>query len=715
MIRKKFFLTLFILLSFNLICLSDNSSGRKNELKFELNLEDPFTIRLINLANKVSVVNFTDIITVQFENQSLSKYSKSIKKFYSKTEFGKSFIYNISFSNNSIDLKIKIIKPTNLQNSLIINSLIKNKSRDNIYVKKINYLTGIISENNFKNFGSSQLYGFIPYSSPEREDWILPIVRGMKRTNFQGNDYDDYGGGLPILDIWGKNFGVAVSSISAKQELIYLPINYTDSLITFELIDSTGFVLAPGDEKELVPVALIYHYGDFFNAIKIYSSLLEKSGISFNGNYSSDRFLPEWCAWGYKRNFSKEQILSTLDLVKSLNIKWVTIDDGWQKAYGDFEVSEKKFSSEEEWKAFIDSLHYHGFKVRLWWTPLMASDSSYYFKNNFNENESEWSLQSEIALKHPEWFMLNEDGKRYFVSWWNSYLLCPAVDSVVDYFKNFVIKAIKDWKIDGFKLDGQHLNSFPLCFNKQHHHKSPLQSVWSLSKFFREISNTAKKYNPDFLIQLCPCGTNYSVYNLAFIDQVVASDPTSSKQVRIKGKAFKALFGNKISYSGDHIELTNRKWDEKLNRFIVFDQEDFLSTIAVGGILSTKFTSPKFSQLDTSLILTEEKYIRWKKWFDLFDTLKLYQGEYLNFYDMAFDVPETHLIKKDNKFYYAFFSDGIYNGKIEFRGLNKKSNYLIYDLIEEKELGVLKGSNPEINLNFNKQAFIELSEVKNEK
>lgn len=713
--KLNFFATLILLLSFISIGVSSDLSNKLIELKFQPYFYETLSIQLLNLKKKTSIVDFQDICELQIKNQSQNKFTKSVIKFYSVTEFGKSLIYDIILSNNLIVLNIKLIVPKTFQDVLIIKSNVKNISSEIIHIQKVNYITGHISENNFKDFGSSQLFGFIPYSSPERGDWILPISKGISRMNYQGNDYDDYGGGLPILDIWGKNFGIAVSSISDKQELINLPINYTDNIITFGLIDNIGFELLPNQQKNLVPIALIHHNGDFFNAIKLFSNLLEKSGIKFNGNHSKDRFETEWCAWGYERNFSKEQILGTLHLVKSLNIKWVTIDDGWQKAYGDFEVSNNKFSNEEDFKTFIDSLHNLGFKVRLWWSPLMASDSSYCVKNKSGLNDFGCSLQSELALKHPDWFMLKENGQRYFVSWWNGYLLCPAVDSVIDYFKNFIIKAIKVWKIDGLKIDGQHLNSFPLCYNTVHNHKSPYESTLALKKFFNEIYRTAKNYNADFLIQLCPCGTNYSVYNLTFVDQVVASDPTSSKQVRIKGKTFKALLGNNIVYSGDHVELTNRKWDDSIKKFIVFDKEDFLSTIAVGGILSTKFTNPKFFQPDSSLSLTDDKFQEWKKWFNLFDSLKLYQGEYLNLYDIAFDIPETHLIKKENNFYYAFFFDGHYDGKINFRGLNDKSSYVIYDLIEGKNLGILKGNNPIFYLNFNKQAFIKLSEVKNVK
>jgi len=72
------------------------------------------------------------------------------------------------------------------------------------------------------------------------------------------------------------------------------------------------------------------------------------------------------------------------------------------------------------------------------------------------------------------------------------------------------------------------------------------------------------------------------------------------------------LFGNKISYSGDHVELTNRKWNEQTGKFDVYKDEDFVSTIGIGGVPSTKFTVPNLMQSDSSLMLTDNKKNYWK-------------------------------------------------------------------------------------------------------
>jgi alpha-galactosidase len=87
-------------------------------------------------------------------------------------------------------------------------------------------------------------------------------------------------------------------------------------------------------------------------------------------------------------------------------------------------------------RAMMDKLHAEGFKAQLWWAPLAADPGS------------------ELMRKHPEMLLLNADGSKQKISYWNSWYLCPADPAVVEYHKAIVVKAIRDWGFDGLKLDG---------------------------------------------------------------------------------------------------------------------------------------------------------------------------------------------------------------------------------------------------------------------
>jgi alpha-galactosidase len=88
-------------------------------------------------------------------------------------------------------------------------------------------------------------------------------------------------------------------------------------------------------------------------------------------------FEPIWCAWGYGRKFTTEQVLATLPVVEKLGLRWVTLDDGWQVAVGDWTPVPAKFpGGDSGMKAFVDRVHAAGFRAQLWWSPLEAHPSS---------------------------------------------------------------------------------------------------------------------------------------------------------------------------------------------------------------------------------------------------------------------------------------------------------------------------------------------------
>ena len=166
----------------------------------------------------------------------------------------------------------------------------------------------------------------------------------------------------------------------------------------------------------------------------------------------------------------------------------------------------------------------------------------------------------------------------------------------------------------------------------------------ALPDFFREIYETARSVKPDALVEFCPCGTSFNFFTLPDLNMSVASDPHNSWQVRTKGKTLKALHGDAIAYFGDHVELSDGR-------------QDFASTLGIGGVVGTQFTWPPGSAQRNRLDLTPDKEEIWQKWVALYNGQMLSRGEYLGgLYDIGFDRPEAHAIRKSGKMYYAFFA-----------------------------------------------------------
>ncbi len=617
------------------------------------------------------------------------KFEKSTEGKFHSGIYGECKFLSVTYSTDGSKLKLdyKFFIPEKFPNTIICNASIENLTDDVLTLNSYGAMNFNLDAKNFQADSSYKFWSFQGGSYIERYDWIFPLTKNYFRENYQGMNEPDYGGGIPVVDLWTKEQGIAFASLAKESQLISLPVKVEEGgIVSFSLKDSNRIVIGALQKFSQVPCAIILHHGDYFNGLRTYSELMQREGFSFP-KAPADAYQPEWCAWGYERHFNKEQILKTLPEVKKLGFKWVTLDDGWQNADGDWEPNLKKFpGGEKDFLNFINKIHSFGLKVRIWWVPFTAQDSSYSVKHYPDRlNEYGMKIQSEIALEHPDWFILDKNGNRIQVSWWNSYLLCPALPQVRQYYLAFLKKAILKWKIDGFKMDGQNLNEVPRCYNPLHHHENPLASTQGVAGYFKAIYDEAMKLNPNFVLQACPCGTNFSIYNLPYVNQTVASDPLNSWQVRLKGKTFRALYGDKEAYSGDHVELTNHIWNDELQKFIPNGKADFASTLAVGGIPASKFTISGIPQADSTMILNSTQQEYYAKWMQIYNDEKMSEGKYLNLYDIAFNKPETHLIKKGNNYYYTFFSNDPFDGTVELRGL-AKGKYKVIDLYTGKLL-----------------------------
>jgi alpha-galactosidase len=513
-------------------------------------------------------------------------------------------------------------------------------------------------------------------SYEKRPDWVLPLRPGFRQENYLGMNASDYGGGTPIVDVWRKDIGLAVGHVEPGPRLISLPVSMPDARHARMAVRShKDRTLEPGESFHTLRTFVSVHQGDYFRTLTEYRRLMMRQGFQM-ASAPDSAFGPIWCAWGYGRSVKLKQVYDTLPTVKKMGFSWVTLDDGWQNNYGDWAVDPKKFPhGDADMKALVDRIHEEGFKAQLWWSPLSAVPDS------------------QLLKEHPDLLLLNQDGTKRKISFWNSFYLCPADRAVVEYHKALVRKILVEWGFDGLKLDGQHMNAVPPCYNPAHHHKRPEDSVEALPDFFREIYETAHSVKPDALVEFCPCGTAYSFFTMPHFNMSVASDPESSFQIRSKGKTLKALMGDNVPYFGDHVELSD-------------GAIDFASTVGVGGVVGTQFVLPDLVKKHTTSDLTPEREKVFEKWLQIYKEKMLSRGEYLGeLYDIGFDRPEAHVIRKDKEMYYALFARH-WSGPIELRGLHDRT-YHIVDYVNHKDFGSVHGPKATISAEFNKHLLLE--------
>ena len=524
--------------------------------------------------------------------------------------------------------------------------------------------------------GQVPFWSYQSGSYEKRPNWVLPLHAGFSQQNYLGMNDTDYGGGTPIVDVWRKDVGIGVNLINPRPRLISLPVSMPSANEARVGVQyRKDLELLPAESFHTFRSFVAVHNGDYFKTLVTFRHFMSKQGFQM-ASAPTDGFGAIWCAWGYGRDFKPQQVYDTLPTVKKMGFKWVTLDDGWQNDYGDWQLDPKKFpGGDADIKAMVERIHQEGFKAQLWWSPLSAVPSS------------------KLLTNQPDLALLNKDGSRQKISWWNSDYLCPADSRVVEYHKALVRKILVDWGFDGLKLDGQHMNGVPPCFNPAHHHKRPEDAVEALPEFFKAIYDEAQSAKPGSLVEFCPCGTAFSFYTMPHFNMSVASDPKGSFQVRSKGKTIKGLMGDDVPYFGDHVELSD-------------NHDDFASTLGIGGVVGTQFVLPSLVEKHGRFDLTPEREKSFTKWLELYQEKDLARGQYLGeLYDIGFDLPEAHVIRKDKKMYYAFYSAD-WKGALELRGLDDRA-YRVVDYVDGKDFGVVHGPVAHLSVDFSKHLLLE--------
>jgi alpha-galactosidase len=521
-------------------------------------------------------------------------------------------------------------------------------------------------------------WSYQPASYESRPDWVLPVPPGFAQENFLGMNASDYGGGTPVVDVWRRDVGLAVGHVELVPKLVSLPVRrQAGGNVELALAMKRSVTLGPGESLATLRSFVAVHRGDHFETLRAYSGLMQAQGLVVP-KAPAAAFDPIWCAWGYGREFTPEQVYETLPVAKRLGFRWATLDDGWQVAEGDWVPVPAKFpAGDSDMKAMVDRIHQDGFKAQLWWAPLAADPGS------------------RTEREHPGWLLRNADGSTQKVSWWDSYYLCPAYPPVREDAAAFVRKALGEWGYDGLKIDGQHLNGAPPCFNAEHKHAAPEEGAEGVPGFFKAIWDAAQATKPGALVEICPCGTAYSFFTMPYLNMVVGSDPESSWQVRLKGKTLKALLGDRVAYFGDHVELSD-------------GGTDFASTFGVGGVIGTNFAWPGApGKKNPKLLLTPEREGIWQKWTKLYAEKRLSEGEYLGgLYDIGFDRPEAHVVRKDGALFYAFFAKS-FDGTLELRGLGP-GTYRVTDYVGGRDLGRVAGPTGKLETRFEGSLLLEV-------
>lgn len=559
-----------------------------------------------------------------------------------------------------------------------------------------------------------ELWSFHGSSIRWGKDEVFPIPATFKQENVfgtpvkVGGDLGSAGGGIPVVAFWTKNVGEAIGHLETLPLVLSIPVKTTqDGRVLAGVRLPANTTLKAGEIYSTPRTFLAVYKGDYYEPLSTWSNAVEREGLAKPAN-NDENYAVSWCGWGYEFAVTPKQMLDTIPKLKELGIHWATLDDGWFTNYGDWQPQPQAFPGDSMQK-MVKDFHAQGIKVQLWWLPLAVEEG------HFGYGGRKY-IVSDIVKQHPDWLILNKDGKPARMAR-NLATLCPALPEVQAYYKQLTERFIRDWDFDGHKLDN--IYSVPPCYNPKHHHKSPNDSTYAMGEVYKTIFETTRALKPNSVTQSCPCGTPPSLAWLRYMDQAVTADPVGSVQVRRRIKMYKALLGPRAAIYGDHVELTRQT-----GTFTDKEQDigdDFASTLGTGGVLGTKFTWPDYGPQFNSVYLNEGKEAHWKKWIALYNEKMLSRGNFLDLYVFGYDSPEAYAIEKDGNIFYAFYApeiksksktaQEIWKGLVELRGLASEKKYKVIDYVNNKEYGVVTGPTAQLQVEFPEHLLLEATPV----
>ena len=517
-------------------------------------------------------------------------------------------------------------------------------------------------------------------------DTIQKVEINTAKKFSRENMHNSLAAGIPVADIYTSCGGIAIGDASKTRREVHTPVIATDCSVEVS-IKWPSISLPIGIETTGLESFVIVHRGDFFNGLRGYKNAMEHIGIVMPKEISDRSYELRWEGWGWQFEWTVDRIINKLDELQSAGVKQITLDDGWYKNAGDWDLNPEKFpNGESDMLRLVDAIHDHGMSALLWWRPC------------------DGGRHSKLYEEHPEYFIKQEDGSPISVlsavgnPVGDSYALCPTSQGAIDSTVAFINRAMNEWHFDGFK--GDYVWSLSKCFDETHHHKYPEESTERQTDIYKAAREAMVANDPSAFNLLCHCGAPGDFYGMQYMTQIVTADPTSLDQTRRRVKAYKALMGDYFPVTTDH---------SAINNFITPEHSDiwYAAGVGTGAVLIEKFD------------FTGDEELEYERWLKIANKEQLHKSRFIgDLYIYGYDPYETYVTEKDGVLYYAFYRDGskfVPDGypEIELKGLDPQKMYRIVDYVHDRIVATnLKGNNAVFNARFKNYLLVKAVEIK---
>ncbi len=151
-----------------------------------------------------------------------------------------------------------------------------------------------------------------------------------------------------------------------------------------------------------------------------------------------------WCTWyAYYEGITEQALNKDIAALADLPFDVVQVDDGWQRAVGDWQPNEKFPSG---MRALTDRIGETGKRAGLWLAPFIALPDS------------------EVAREHPEFLLRGVDGQpvvaghNWDTAYWALDLTHPGVQ---EHLTRLIRRVVHEWRFTYLKLDFINAGAIP--------------------------------------------------------------------------------------------------------------------------------------------------------------------------------------------------------------------------------------------------------------
>lgn len=194
-------------------------------------------------------------------------------------------------------------------------------------------------------------------------------------------------------------------------------------------------------------------------------------------------YMPMYSTWySFHQAITTDNMLQQCSIAKDMGMKAIIVDDGWQTidgnrgyAYcGDWEVCKEKIP---DMVKFVNACHAMGIKVLLWYSVSLIGYKSH-----------RWNEFKDMLLKED----YNNQGCG---------ILDPRYKKVREYITTTYVKAVKDWNLDGLKLD--FIDQFRMYDETKKYEKGmDIENLAdAVDVLLKGIINGLKAVKPDIMIE----------------------------------------------------------------------------------------------------------------------------------------------------------------------------------------------------------------------